>query len=298
MSYVQEMFGLSDVRAVVTGGAGVLPKGMALTLARAGASVSIWGRGSSHPVQDAVDEVQEALAQTNAGAPAAGSGASAEAGSAAGSSSRDPVIAGETVDTNNEDAVQRALESTVATMGMPNLLVNGVGGNKGKSDFVDIDTKLFSEVLEMNLLAGLIIPTKVFTRRWIAQEVKGSIINIASMTSYVPLSGVWAYTAAKSAVLKLTEGAANEFAPHGIRVNAVAPGFFIGHQNRMLLIANDETGELTARGQAIIDRTPFGRFGVPEDLDGTTLFLASPRASGFLTGVCIPVDGGYLVDNI
>jgi NAD(P)-dependent dehydrogenase (short-subunit alcohol dehydrogenase family) len=283
MSYVEEMFGLSDVRAVVTGGAGVLPKGMAITLARAGASVSIWGRGSSHPVQEAVNEVQEAVAQTDSGSA---------------SSSQGPVIAGETVDTNDEAAVQRALESTVEAMGMPNLLVNGVGGNKGKSDFVDIDTKLFSEVLEMNLLAGLIIPTKVFTRRWIADGVRGSIINVASMTSYVPLSGVWAYTAAKSAVLKLTEGAANEFAPHGIRVNAVAPGFFIGHQNRKLLIANDETGELTARGQAIIDRTPFGRFGVPEDLDGTTLFLASPRASGFLTGVCIPVDGGYLVDNI
>jgi NAD(P)-dependent dehydrogenase (short-subunit alcohol dehydrogenase family) len=249
---------------------------MAASLAKAGATVAVWGRGTSHPVDEAVDDLKRELAEAGVNA----------------------TIVGETVDTGDESAVAQALESTIRAIGMPTLLVNGVGGNKGKSDFVDIDTKLFSEVLDMNLLAGLIIPTKVFARRWIAEGVKASIINVASMTSYVPLSGVWAYTAAKSAVLKLTEGAANEFASAGIRVNAVAPGFFIGHQNKALLVANEETGELTKRGQAIIDRTPFGRFGVIEDLEGTTLFLASPRASGFLTGVCIPVDGGYLVDNI
>lgn len=276
MSYVETMFGLSEVRAVVTGGAGVLPKAMAATLAKAGAKVSIWGRGTSHPVQEAVDELSAEVKQAGGGG----------------------VVVGETCDTGDESAVVRALESTAKAIGMPNLLVNGVGGNKGKSDFVDIDTSLFSEVLDMNLLAGLVIPSKVFAKRWIAEGVKGSIINVASMTSYVPLSGVWAYTAAKSAVLKLTEGSANELAKNGIRVNAIAPGFFIGYQNRRLLIADDETGELTARGQAIIDRTPFGRFGVPEDLEGTTLYLASSRASGFLTGVCIPVDGGYLVDSI
>ena len=276
MRYVERMFGLGDVRAVVTGGAGVLPKAMAGSLAKAGATVCIWGRGTSHPVADAVEELRREVA----GHEGAGT------------------IVGETVDTGDEASVAAALERTEQAIGMPNLLVNGVGGNKGKSPFVDIDADLFREVLDMNLLAGLVIPTKVFVRRWIDAEVQGSIINVASMASYVPLSGVWAYTAAKSAVLKLTEGAAKEFAPHGIRVNAVAPGFFVGHQNKALLIADEATGELTPRGQAIIDRTPFGRFGAIEDLEGTTLFLASPRASGFLTGVCIPVDGGYLVDNI
>lgn len=280
MSYVEKMFGLSDVKAVVTGGAGVLPKAMAITLAKAGATVSIWGRGTSHPVQEAVDDIRREIEGDE--------GARGTAGK----------VVGETVDTGDEAAVAGALDSTIAAIGMPNLLVNGVGGNKGKSPFVDIDTKLFSEVLDMNLLAGLIVPTKVFARRWMEEGVKASIINVASMTSYVPLSGVWAYTAAKSAVLRLTEGAAKEFAGNGIRVNAVAPGFFIGHQNRDLLVENEETGELTDRGRAIIDRTPFGRFGVIDDLEGTTLYLASPRASGFLTGVCIPVDGGYLVDNI
>ncbi len=150
----------------------------------------------------------------------------------------------------------------------------------------------------MNLLAGLVVPLQVCAREWIAAGQSASVINLASMTSYVPLSGVWAYTAAKSAVLKLTEGAAREFAGNGIRVNGIAPGFFLGYQNRALLVANDETGELTARGQAIIDRTPFGRFGEMADIEGATIFLASKKASGFVTGVTIPVDGGYLVDNI
>ncbi|MFW6355376.1 MAG: SDR family oxidoreductase [Spirochaetota bacterium] len=279
MSYVEKMFGLGDVRAVVTGGAGVLPKAMAVTLARAGASVSVWGRGTSHPVQEAVDGIKRTLEEC---------GDHAESGT----------VVGETIDTGDEAAVEKAFESTEQAIGMPNLLVNGVGGTKGKGPFVDIDAQTFRDVLDMNLLAGLVIPTKTFTRRWITAGVEASIINIASMASYVPLSGVWAYTAAKSAVLRLTEGAAKEFAPHGIRVNAIAPGFFVGHQNKALLIADEETGELTARGRSIIDRTPFGRFGVSEDLEGTTVFLASPRASGFLTGVCIPVDGGYLADSI
>src|SRR6056297_3250128 len=187
MSYVEKMFGLSDLRVVVTGGAGVLPKAMAATLAKAGASVSIWGRGTSHPVGEAVDELKKQIAD---------SGDGADVGK----------IVGETVDTGDEAAVVKALDATAKAIGMPNLLINGVGGNKGKSEFVDIDTKLFGEVLDMNLQAGLIIPSKVFGKRWIEEGVKGSMINIASMTSYVPLSGVWAYTAAKSAVLKLTEG--------------------------------------------------------------------------------------------
>jgi NAD(P)-dependent dehydrogenase (short-subunit alcohol dehydrogenase family) len=117
------------------------------------------------------------------------------------------------------------------------------------------------------------------------------------MASYNPLSGVWAYDAAKAAVLNLTIAAAKEFAPHGIRVNAIAPGFFLGKQNRSLLI-DQETGELTARGRAIIDHTPWGRFGDVAELAGVTVFLASDKASGFVTGACIPVDGGYLAHNI
>ncbi len=117
------------------------------------------------------------------------------------------------------------------------------------------------------------------------------------MSSYIPLSGIWAYDAAKTAVVSLTMATAKEFASQGIRVNALAPGFFIGKQNRALLI-DEKTGDLTERGKKVISRTPFGRFGEASELAGALLFLASDSAAGFVTGVTIPVDGGYLVDNI
>ena len=155
----------------------------------------------------------------------------------------------------------------------------------------------FEFVLKLNLIAGLMVPTQVVTKYWIDNDQPGAIINLASMASYIPLSGVWAYDAAKSAVMNLTMGAAKEFAPNKIRVNAIAPGFFIGKQNKALLI-DEATGNLTARGQSVIDHTPFGRFGDASELAGVTLFLASSKAAGFVTGVTIPVDGGYLVHNI
>lgn len=117
------------------------------------------------------------------------------------------------------------------------------------------------------------------------------------MASYTPLSGVWAYDAAKAGVLNLTMASAKEFAPYKIRVNGIAPGFFLGRQNRALLV-DQASGELTERGKAIIERTPYGRFGEVQELAGAALFLASNKASGFVTGVTIPVDGGFLADNI
>jgi NAD(P)-dependent dehydrogenase (short-subunit alcohol dehydrogenase family) len=175
--------------------------------------------------------------------------------------------------------------------------VNTAGGNRGKAAFVETDMAQFEFVLKLNLVAGLMVPTKVVCKHWIAKGVKGAIINMASMGSYIPLSGVWAYDAAKAAVLNLTMASAKEFAPHGIRVNALAPGFFIGKQNRALLI-DEKTGELTARGKDVIGRTPFGRFGDSRELNGAALYLASNEAAGFVTGVSIPVDGGFLVDCI
>jgi NAD(P)-dependent dehydrogenase (short-subunit alcohol dehydrogenase family) len=109
---------------------------------------------------------------------------------------------------------------------------------------------------------------------------------------------VWGYNAAKAAVKNLTMGAAKEFAPYEIRVNGIAPGFFIGKQNKDLLIKNEATGELTERGQAIIDHTPFARFGEADEVAGSVIFLASKKAAGFVTGVTIPIDGGYLIHNI
>lgn len=273
-TYVGDLFGLEGEVAIVTGGAGVLPSAMARALARAGAKVALWGRGTNHPVTEAADKMAAELGLDRS------------------------QIAAVTVDTGDEASVEAAFEETAKKIGHPTILVNGVGGNTGKGDFVDIDLSNFEKVLRLNLVAGLIIPMKVCARQWIAAGTRASVINLASMTSYTPLSGVWAYDAAKAAVLNLTEGAAKEFAPQGIRVNAIAPGFFLGYQNKALLVANDETGELTDRGKNIISRTPMGRFGEMTEIEGATLFLASPVAAKFVTGVTIPVDGGYLVDNI
>jgi len=167
-------------------------------------------------------------------------------------------------------------------------------GNRGKGPFVKTDVGLFEEILRLNLCAGFLVPTKIIVSRWIEEGVKGTVINIASMASCKLLSGIWAYDAAKAGVLNLTKAYAKEFAPHGIRVNAIAPGFFLGKQNRTFLI-DEKTGKLTERGRTVIDRTPFGRFGKGEDLEGVVLFLVSSAASGFITGVTLPVDGGYLV---
>jgi NAD(P)-dependent dehydrogenase (short-subunit alcohol dehydrogenase family) len=203
-----------------------------------------------------------------------------------------------TVDTGSKEACEAAiLESERLAGAAPEILVNGVGGNRGKTAFVDLDEALFKDILELNLLAGLVTPTRAFASYWIAKGIKGNVINMTSMTSYKGLSGTWAYNAAKSGVLNLNEALAKELAPQGIRVNAIAPGFFVGNQNRALLI-DEKTGDLTPRGKAIIGRTPFGRFGKFEELWGAALFLASDAASGFVTGVSIPVDGGYLTDNI
>lgn len=270
--YLEQMFGLSDTVAVITGGAGAIAGALAAALLKAGAKVALWGHhqstidGAITRLKDEIKGVEERLF-------------------------------GYEVDTGTEDAVRKAIEATEKTFGAPNLLINGVGGNRGKCAFVDQDMETFEFVLKLNLVAGLMVPTKVFAAYWIREKIKGAIINMNSMGSYVPLSGVWAYDAAKAGVFNLTQASAKEFASHGIRVNAIAPGFFVGKQNRALLY-DENTGELTDRGRAIIAHTPYGRFGETDELAGALLFLASPRASGFVTGISLAVDGGYLVDNI
>jgi NAD(P)-dependent dehydrogenase (short-subunit alcohol dehydrogenase family) len=270
--YLSGLFGLGDTVAVITGGAGVIAGALAEALLRAGARVALWGHHR--------ETIEGALQRLDALVP----GCSGK-------------LCGREVDAGQEGACREAYETTEADLGAPSLLVNGVGGTRGKGPLIAQDVGSFQSVLQLNLVAGLLVPTKVFAARWIEREIRGSIINLASMASYVPLSGVWGYDAAKAGVLNLTQASAKELAPHGIRVNALAPGFFLGKQNRALLIDPDGGG-LTARGRTILERTPFGRFGEPAELAGALLFLASPRASGFVTGACIPVDGGFLVDNI
>ncbi len=271
MSYLDEMFGLHGKTAVVAGGAGAIGTVMSEALLKAGARVMIWSRS-----QKSVDRALEKMKMVS------------------GSKGR---VAGMQVDTGKEDLVEAALLETAASFDVPDILINAVGGNIGKSPLVEQDMDIFEKVLHMNLVAGLMVPTKIFGDYWIRNKVKGCIINLTSMASYNPLSGVWAYDAAKSATLNLTMGSANEFAEHGIRVNAIAPGFFIGKQNKALLI-DEKTGEYTDRGKSVIAHTPYGRFGDVMELAGATVFLASDKAAGFVTGVSIPVDGGYLIHNI
>jgi NAD(P)-dependent dehydrogenase (short-subunit alcohol dehydrogenase family) len=216
---------------------------------------------------------------------------------AAGVSSAEDRAGWVVADAMNEESVEQAVVDTVDRFGHIDVLINAVGGNRGKTSFLETDIAVFEEVLRLNLVAGLMIPTKVMCRHWIGRKSRGTVINLASMSSYIPLSGVWAYDAAKSGVLNLTMAAAREFAPHGIRVNAIAPGFFLGKQNKALLV-DEATGDLTQRGRDIISRTPCARFGEPGDLAGAVVFLASDKASGFVTGTCLPVDGGFLVDCV
>jgi NAD(P)-dependent dehydrogenase (short-subunit alcohol dehydrogenase family) len=272
MSYVEDMFNLSDKTVVLTGGGGVIAGVMAESLLKAGAKVILWDIA-----QDALDAAKKRLAD---------------------STGLGDKISCLVVDAMSEQSVEKAINESASNFSIPNVLINAAGGNKGKTDFIETDMQSFEFILRLNLIAGLMVPTKVMAKIWINKGIKGSIINMTSMSSYIPLSGVWAYDAAKAGVLNLTMATAKEFAPHGIRVNAIAPGFFVGKQNKDLLIKNEATGELTERGQSIISRTPFGRFGDASELVGATIFLTSDKAAGFVTGVSLPVDGGYLTDNI
>ena len=271
MSYLDDLFGLTGKTAIVSGGAGVIGTVMSEALLEVGANVVIWSR-----TRASVDQAVQKLAT---------------------SEKFSAHLSGDQVDTGSESQVAAGLKATVERFGHPDILINAVGGNLSKAPIPETEIDQFEKVLHLNLIAGLMVPTKIVTAFWIENKIKGTIINLTSMASYNPLSGVYGYDAAKAGVLNLTQGAANELAPHGIRVNAIAPGFFLGKQNRALLV-DRETGEYTPRGQAVINHTPYGRFGEAKEMVGATLFLASHKASGFVTGISIPVDGGYLAFNI
>lgn len=271
MNYLEEMFSLTGKTAIISGGAGAIGLVMSEALLRAGANVVVWSRS-----QESIDKATEYL---NAIEGAEGK------------------VYGSRVDAGVEKLVEKALKEADERFGDIDILINGVGGNIGKSSFIETDMEIFNKVLHMNLVAGLMVPTKIIGAYWIEKKIKGAIINLTSMASYNPLSGVWAYDAAKAATLNLTMASANEFAKYGIRINAIAPGFFLGKQNKALLV-DQETGEYTDRGKSVINHTPYGRFGDVKELAGATVFLASDAAAGFVTGVSIPVDGGYLIHNI
>ncbi len=263
-----EMFDLSQKVAVVTGGAGVLCAGMCRALATAGAKVAI------------LDLNQEAA-----------EGLAAEIQSSAGEA------VGLVCNVLDRASIEAAAQSVLEKFGRIDILINGAGGNKAQAttnpdnSFFDLPAQALQGVFDLNLM-GAILPSQVFGKQMALQK-SGVILNISSMNAFRPLTRIAAYSAAKAGVSNFTQWLAvhmaQEYSPQ-IRVNAIAPGFFVGEQNRRLLM--NEDGSLTPRGQSIIGHTPMGRFGVPEDLLGTIFWLLSP-ASAFVTGIVVPVDGGF-----
>ena len=203
-------------------------------------------------------------------------------------------------DVLDKAALEAAAEQVAATYGRIDILVNGAGGNRpdattipGERSFFDIPQEALRWVFDLNF-TGAMLASQVFGK-FMVEQGSGTIVNISSMAAYSPMTRVVAYAAAKAAISNFTQWLAvymaTEHSPN-IRVNAIAPGFFLGEQNRYLLV-DEKTGNWTARGQQIIDHTPQGRFGEPDDLLGTLLWLVSDAAR-FVTGVVVPVDGGFM----
>ncbi len=262
------LFGLEGRVAVVTGGTGVLGGAMARGLARAGAKVGVLGRRK---------EKAEAVVQT----------IEADGGAALALPA----------DVLERKELEAAREAVVERWGRLDVLVNAAGGNMPQAtlepgqSFFDLPVEGMDPVVALNL-KGTLLPSQVFGEV-MARAGQGSIVNISSMAAQRAMTRVVGYGVAKAGVENATRWLAVELARSfggRLRVNAIAPGFFVGEQNRALLLNEDDT--LTARGQTIIDHTPAGRFGEPEDLLSTLIWLCSPGA-GFVNGIVVPVDGGF-----
>ena len=268
LAELNKMYDFTGRAILMTGGTGVLGRVMVKALVGCGANVAVLAR-NRNKAESVLSEIT-------------GTGR---------------VIIAEG-DALKRDDLERATESFMKEFGRVDCLINGAGGNHPQAttrpdlSFFDIPEEAFRFVFDLNLL-GTIIPSQVIGRQ-MAEAGEGVILNVSSMSAIKPLTRVVSYSAAKAGVNSFTQWLAvhlaQEYSPR-IRVNAIAPGFFLTEQNRFLLTEQD-TGRLTARGQSIINHTPMNRFGEPEDLLGTVLWLLSP-ASAFVTGIVVPVDGGF-----
>ncbi|KAA3616920.1 MAG: SDR family oxidoreductase [Calditrichaeota bacterium] len=201
-------------------------------------------------------------------------------------------------DVLNKDSIEECKDDILKKFGQIDVLINGAGGNHPKSttnadmSFFNIPAEAFNWVMQLNL-TGTVLPSQVFGKLF-ADQGSGNILNISSMNAFRPLTRIPAYSSAKAAVSNFTQWLAVHMAQEysaNIRVNAIAPGFFLTNQNRFLL-TDEKTGKPTERGKSIIGHTPMGRYGNPEDLVGTIVWLLSD-ASAFVTGIVVPVDGGF-----
>jgi len=269
---------LQNKVCVITGGGGVLGSSMAMGLATAG-------------VIPVILDIDEAAATRVAGEIRQESGTGAY---------------GYRADVLDRGSLEHVKNLILSEAGEIDMLINGAGGNSPRATtkleeiteedleklddgFFGLDPEGFERVFDLNFM-GTLLPTLVFTRDMVSRQ-RGVVLNVSSMTAYNPLTKVPAYSAAKASINNFTQWLAVHFAKAGVRVNAIAPGFFLTNQNRFLL-TDEKSGELTPRGRKIIVNTPMGIFGEPEDLHGTVAFLLSDL-SRFITGICIPVDGGY-----
>ncbi|MGJ8454180.1 SDR family oxidoreductase [Pseudothermotoga sp. U03pept] len=268
MNEAYRLFSLEGKVVVITGGAGILGSAIGKGLARFGAKIAVCDIKNAELT---ANEMQK-------------NGFEAK---------------GYYMDVLNIESIKKSYEEIIRDFGKVDVLLNAAGGNMPQAttsnelSFFDLPFDALQKVVALNLFGGAILPSQVFGKFMVKREEGGSIINISSMAAFRPLTRTIGYSAAKAAVSNFTQWLAVHFAMEynkKLRVNAIAPGFFLTQQNRYLLL--DEQGNLTARGKAIIDHTPMGRFGDPDDLIGVCVWLASD-ASAFVTGAVIPIDGGF-----
>jgi NAD(P)-dependent dehydrogenase (short-subunit alcohol dehydrogenase family) len=266
------IFDLTGEVAVVIGATGVLGGAIAQGLAQAGARVAVAGRNAERG-EARVKQIRKAGGEASFFA----------------------------LDAMARESLGVAGQQIEKSMGAATILVNAAGGNDPKAtlgadrSFDQVALEDWRTTFDLNLVGGVLLPCQEFGPPMV-QRARGSIINIASVSAHVPLSRVVAYSAAKAAVLNLTQFLAREWAAEGVRVNSITPGFFPAEQNRRVLFNPD--GTPTDRARAVMGHTPMGRFGEPHELAGAAVFLASSRASGFVTGADIRVDGGFLCHTI
>lgn len=266
------LFDLSNDIAVVIGATGVLGGAVAEGLATAGAKVAILGRSAERG-----EARVQAIRKT---------GGTAQFFAA---------------DVSKRESLKKAHDEVRKALGAPTILLNAAGGNDPKVTVTperpieQITAEDWVANFDLNLVGGVLVPCQEFGPAMCANG-RGAIINIASVSAHLPLSRVVTYSAAKAAVISLSQFLAREWAPKGVRVNSITPGFFPAEQNRALLFNPD--GSPTPRAQSIFNHTPMKRFGKAEEIVGTAIFLASNAASSFVTGTDIRVDGGFLSQTI
>jgi NAD(P)-dependent dehydrogenase (short-subunit alcohol dehydrogenase family) len=269
---MSDLFDLKGEVAAVIGATGVLGGGMADGLAAAGAKVAVLGRNAERGGAR-VDAIR------------------GQGGAAA-------FFSADAMDRKSLAAARAAVEKE---LGPVTILINAAGGNDPKVTvtadlaFENIAAEDWRANFDLNLVGGVLLPCQEFGPGMVARG-KGSIINIASVSAHLPLSRVVSYSASKAAVLNLTQFLAREWAPKGVRVNSITPGFFPAEQNRKLLFQED--GTPTPRAKSILGHTPMARFGEARELTGAVVYLASHRASSFVTGTDLRVDGGFLSQTI